>query len=93
MVNAALVAMELHGLLPALETPYYTENYEGFYHLVAMRGEKQGPPPGGVGMVAVGEKRPERIIRRCARHGIAHLGVERAQRPEGRVRSTSSQRR
>ena len=33
MVNAALVAMELHGLLPALETPYYTENYEGFYHL------------------------------------------------------------
>ena len=32
MVNAALVAMELHGLLPALETPFYTENYEGFYH-------------------------------------------------------------
>ena len=41
MVNAALVAMELHGLLPALETPYYTENYEGFYHLVAMRGETE----------------------------------------------------
>ena len=41
MVNAALVAMELHGLLPALETPYYTEKYEGFYHLVAMRGETE----------------------------------------------------
>ena len=41
MVNAALVAMELHGLLPALETPFYTENYEGFYHLVAMHGETE----------------------------------------------------
>lgn len=41
MVNAALVAMELHGLLPSLETPFYTENYEGFYHLVAMRGETE----------------------------------------------------
>ena len=41
MVNAALVAMELHGLLPALETPFCTENYEGFYHLVAMRGETE----------------------------------------------------
>ena len=41
MVNAALVAMELHGLLPALETPFHTENYEGFYHLVAMRGETE----------------------------------------------------
>ena len=41
MVNAALVAMELHSLLPALETPFYTENYEGFYHLVAMRGETE----------------------------------------------------
>ena len=41
MVNAALVAMDLHGLLPALETPFHTENYEGFYHLVAMRGETE----------------------------------------------------
>ena len=41
MVNAALVAMELHGLLPALETPFYTEDYEGFYHLVSMRGETE----------------------------------------------------
>ena len=41
MVNAALVAMELHGLLPALETPYYTEGYEGFYHLTGMQGETE----------------------------------------------------
>ena len=38
MVNAALVAMELHGLLPALETPYYTDGYEGFFHLTDMEG-------------------------------------------------------
>ena len=38
MVNAALVAMELHSLLPALETPYYTEGYEGFYHLLSIEG-------------------------------------------------------
>ena len=41
MVNAALVAMELHGLLPALETPYYTDGYEGFYHLTDLRGETE----------------------------------------------------
>ena len=41
MVNAALVAMELHGLLPAQETPYYTEGYEGFYHLTGMQGETE----------------------------------------------------
>lgn len=39
MVNASLVAMQLHGLLPALETPYHTENYEGFFHLTDMQGE------------------------------------------------------
>ena len=41
MVNAALVAMELHGLLPALETPYYTDGYEGFYHLTELQGETE----------------------------------------------------
>ena len=40
MVNAALVAMELHGLLPALETPYYTEKYEGFYHVCDIKGDE-----------------------------------------------------
>jgi len=39
MVNASLVAMELHGLLPALASPYYTDGYEGFFHLTGMRGE------------------------------------------------------
>lgn len=41
MVNACLVAMELHALLPALETPYYTDGYEGFYHLCDMAGENE----------------------------------------------------
>ena len=39
MVNASLAAMELHGLLPALAAPYYTDGYEGFFHLTGMRGE------------------------------------------------------
>ncbi len=38
MVNASLVAMELASLLPALETPYYTSGYEGFFHLTDMQG-------------------------------------------------------
>ncbi len=33
MVNAALVSMELHSLLPALENPACTADYEGFFHL------------------------------------------------------------
>lgn len=33
MVNASLVAMELHALLPALENPACTDEYEGFFHL------------------------------------------------------------
>lgn len=41
MVNASLVAMELHSLLPALDTPYYTDGYEGFYHLTDLRGETE----------------------------------------------------
>lgn len=38
MINASLVAMELNSLLPANETPYYTEGYEGFYHLTGIEG-------------------------------------------------------
>ena len=38
MVNASEVAMYFHSLLPERETPYYTERYEGFYHLVGMSG-------------------------------------------------------
>ena len=39
MVNASLVAMEFAALLPALETPYFTNGYEGFFHLTGMEGE------------------------------------------------------
>ena len=33
MVNASLLAMELHAMLPAFENPSCTEEYEGFFHL------------------------------------------------------------
>jgi tripeptide aminopeptidase len=39
MVNAAKIAMELHGCLPADETPERTEGYEGFYHLTSIQGD------------------------------------------------------
>lgn len=38
MRNALLMAMEYNSLLPEKETPFYTEGYEGFYHLDEMRG-------------------------------------------------------
>ena len=41
MVNASLVAMQLHALLPENETPAHTEGYEGFYHLTDIRGETE----------------------------------------------------
>lgn len=39
MINASLVAMEINGMLPGLETPRGTEGYEGFYHLVSINGD------------------------------------------------------
>lgn len=39
MVNALLVAMEFHQLLPQFENPACTEGYEGFHHLLGMSGE------------------------------------------------------
>ncbi|MGG4446484.1 peptidase T [Brevibacillus porteri] len=39
MVNAAKIAMELHGRLPIHETPEETEGYEGFYHLSSIQGD------------------------------------------------------
>lgn len=39
MKNALLIAMELNSLLPPVETPSHTENYEGFYHLNKMAGD------------------------------------------------------
>lgn len=38
MVNALLVAIEFHQLLPQFENPACTEGYEGFHHLHSMNG-------------------------------------------------------
>ncbi|MDY5396003.1 MAG: peptidase T [Alistipes sp.] len=38
MINALDVACELQTLLPAEQRPQYTEDYEGFYHCVAVNG-------------------------------------------------------
>lgn len=38
MVNAALLAVELAGWLPAAQRPEHTEGYEGFFHLTALSG-------------------------------------------------------
>ncbi len=38
MINAALVAMEFNSLLPAIAIPARTEKYEGFIHLIGMKG-------------------------------------------------------
>ncbi|WP_035606751.1 peptidase T [Edwardsiella tarda] len=38
MVNALALANRIHALLPAAEVPELTEGYEGFYHLVSMKG-------------------------------------------------------
>ncbi len=39
MKNAILIGMELEALLPAFDKPMYTEGYEGFFHLDAIRGD------------------------------------------------------
>lgn len=41
MKHAGLIAMELERLLPESEKPQYTEGYEGFYHLVHMKGDEE----------------------------------------------------
>ena len=41
MVNALELGIEFHNLLPKLERPEYTEKYEGFYHLVEMKGDTE----------------------------------------------------
>ncbi len=38
MLNASLLAMEFHSMLPVDQNPRYTEGYEGFYHLGEMKG-------------------------------------------------------
>lgn len=39
MKNASLMAMDFNALLPKDEIPAKTEGYEGFFHLIEMRGE------------------------------------------------------
>ena len=39
MVNSQLIAMEFASLLPVQQRPEYTEGYEGFFHLIGMKGE------------------------------------------------------
>lgn len=38
MKNAILIGMEYESMLPAVEKPQYTENYEGFFHLNSISG-------------------------------------------------------
>ncbi len=39
MVNAIQLAMEVNSLLPPVMRPEHTEGYEGFFHLVGIKGE------------------------------------------------------
>jgi tripeptide aminopeptidase len=39
MINSMIIAMEFNSMLPVSETPFYTEKYEGFYHLTNMSGD------------------------------------------------------
>jgi tripeptide aminopeptidase len=39
MLNASVIAMELHGLLPSVQRPEHTSDYEGFYHLIKIEGD------------------------------------------------------
>jgi len=41
MKNAALIAVEFAGLLPAAQIPACTEGYEGFFHLCYMSGSEE----------------------------------------------------
>lgn len=38
MVNASLLAMEFNSMLPGYDIPSKTEGYEGFFHLIEMKG-------------------------------------------------------
>lgn len=40
MINAVLVVSEINNMLPALETPRHTSDYEGFYHLLSINGDE-----------------------------------------------------
>ena len=38
MINAILIAMELNALLPVEQRPEYTQDYEGFFHVIGIKG-------------------------------------------------------
>ncbi len=38
MINSQIIAMEFAALLPAQQRPEHTEGYEGFFHLIGMKG-------------------------------------------------------
>lgn len=39
LIHAIKIGMELHSLLPNQEAPEYTEEYQGFYHLLSFEGD------------------------------------------------------
>jgi len=39
MINSMSIAMELNSMLPEAEKPEYTQGYEGFFHLAAIKGD------------------------------------------------------
>ncbi len=39
MINSAKIAMEINNRLPAEEAPEFTEDYEGFFHLISIQGD------------------------------------------------------
>ena len=40
MINAVLIAADINNLLPRYEIPRYTDEYEGFYHLLSIHGDE-----------------------------------------------------
>ena len=38
MINAILIAMELNALLPVEQRPEFTQDYEGFFHVIGIKG-------------------------------------------------------
>lgn len=38
MINSSLIAIEFNSMLPQFDKPEYTDFYEGFYHLIDMKG-------------------------------------------------------
>lgn len=40
MINAVLIAADINNMLPRYEIPRYTEEYEGFYHLLSIHGNE-----------------------------------------------------